>query len=110
MSGKESRWLNPPELVQQVPEAVPGFLDRLPPRDAAAAETLKGRTLTALYNMRGTPEGAWFDSLHRALDAAVQAAYGWPANLPDDEVWCSRACWPLFSGAPRHDGGPPHPR
>jgi len=23
---------------------------------------------------------------HRTLDAAVAAAYGWPADLPDDEV------------------------
>jgi hypothetical protein len=23
---------------------------------------------------------------HRRLDAAVAAAYGWPADLPDDEI------------------------
>lgn len=80
------RWLNPPELVRHVPEVVPGFPDRILPRDAAAADLLKRRTLTNLYNMRGTPEGAWLDNLHRALDEAVAAAYGWPADLPDDEV------------------------
>jgi hypothetical protein len=80
------RWLNPPELVQRVPEVVPGFPDRLLPRDAAAAETLKRRTLTALYNLRRTPEGAWLDGLHAALDAAVAAAYGWPADLSDADV------------------------
>jgi hypothetical protein len=26
------------------------------------------------------------DDLHRALDAAVAAAYGWPVDLSDDEV------------------------
>jgi hypothetical protein len=26
------------------------------------------------------------DGLHHALDAAVAAAYGWPVNLPDDQV------------------------
>jgi type II restriction/modification system DNA methylase subunit YeeA len=80
------RWLNPPELVQHVPEVVPGFPDRILPRDAAAADLLKRRTLTNLYNLRGTPEGAWLDNLHRTLDEAVAAAYGWPADLADDEV------------------------
>ena len=36
--------------------------------------------------MRGTPEGTWLDNLHRALDEAVAAAYGWPADLSDDEI------------------------
>ncbi len=31
--------------------------------------------------MRGTPEGAWLDNLHGALDEAVAAAYGWPADI-----------------------------
>ncbi|MFL5255689.1 MAG: hypothetical protein ACJ8AI_22890 [Rhodopila sp.] len=60
------RWLNPPELVDRVPEVVPGFPDRLVPKNAAAAAILKKRTLTALYNTRGTPEGTWLDALHRA--------------------------------------------
>ena len=75
------RWLNPAELVARVPEVVAGFPDRIVPRDAAAAAQLKKRTLTALYNTRGTPEGTWLDNLHRALDAAVAAAYGWPADI-----------------------------
>ncbi|HME22449.1 MAG TPA: type IIL restriction-modification enzyme MmeI [Acetobacteraceae bacterium] len=79
-------WLNPPDLVERVPEVVPGFPDRIVPRNARAAAMLKSRTLTNLYNMRGTPEGAWLDNLHRALDEAVAAAYGWPADLSDDEV------------------------
>ncbi len=43
-------------------------------------------TLTALYNTRGTPEGVWLDALHRDLDVAMATAYGWPADLSDDEV------------------------
>ena len=48
----------------------------------AAAEVLKTRTLTKLYNARP----AWLDHAHKALDAAVAAAYGWPADLSYDEV------------------------
>jgi len=80
------RWLNPPELVDIIPEVVPGFPDRLVPKDAAAAATLKGRTLTGLYNMRGTSEGTWLDNLHRALDEAVAAAYGWPVDITTDDA------------------------
>ena len=43
---------------------------------------LKKRTLTNLYNARPT----WLDNAHRKLDAAVFAAYGWPADLSDDEI------------------------
>jgi type II restriction/modification system DNA methylase subunit YeeA len=86
LTDARDRWLNPPEWVDRVPEVVPGFPDRLIPRDAAAAQALKARTLTALYNTRGTPEGAWLDRLHADLDAAVAAAYGWPADLPEDAV------------------------
>ena len=42
----------------------------------------KQRTLTNLYNARP----AWLDLAHRALDAAVLAAYGWPKDLTDDEI------------------------
>ena len=43
---------------------------------------LKRRTLTNLYNERP----AWLANAHRELDEAVAAAYGWPPDLPDDEV------------------------
>lgn len=75
-------WLNPADLVRREPEVVPGFPDRLLPADDAAAEALRTRTLTNLYNQRP----AWLDHAHKALDAAVAAAYGWPADLTDDEV------------------------
>jgi len=52
------------------------------PKDEEAARELKKRTLTNLYNQRP----AWLDNLHRELDEAVAAAYGWPADLSDDEI------------------------
>ena len=46
------------------------------------ANQLKRRTLTNLYNQRPT----WLANAHATLDAAVADAYGWPPDLPDDEV------------------------
>jgi type II restriction/modification system DNA methylase subunit YeeA len=39
-------------------------------------------TMTGLYNKRPT----WLRNLHRNLDEAVFAAYGWPSDLSDDEL------------------------
>ena len=86
-------WLNPPDLVRIEPEvyptaeqlaagAKPIYPDRILPKDANAAAILRERTLTNLYNQR--PQ--WLRDAHRDLDAAVAAAYGWPADLSDDEV------------------------
>lgn len=75
-------WLNPADLVNRVPEVAEGFPDRIVPRDAKAAAILKKRTLTNLYN--DPPD--WLRMAHRDLDAAVAAAYGWPADLPDEEA------------------------
>jgi type II restriction/modification system DNA methylase subunit YeeA len=75
-------WLNPPDLVERVPEVVAGYPDRIVPVSAKAAAVLKKRTLTNLYNERP----AWLDNAHRDLDAAVAAAYGWPADLPEEEA------------------------
>ena len=76
------RWLNPPEWVAWVDEPVPGYPKRPVPRDERAAKALKGRTLTNLYNARPR----WLVDAHEALDAAVAAAYGWSADISDDEV------------------------
>ena len=76
------RWLNPPEWVEWIDEPVPGYPKRLAPRDEAAARELKKRTLTNLYNAR--PQ--WLTDAHADLDAAVAAAYGWAADIPDDEA------------------------
>ena len=43
---------------------------------------LQDRTMTGMYNRR--PD--WLDNAHEALDAAVFAAYGWSAELSDDEI------------------------
>ncbi len=75
-------WLNPPDLVERVPEVVPGYPDRILPRNPEAAAILKKRTLTNLYNERP----AWLDNTHRDLDAAVAAAYGWPADIAEEEA------------------------
>ncbi len=75
-------WLNPPDLVERVPEVVPGFPDRILPVDDKAVAILKKRTLTNLYNERP----AWLDLAHRELDAAVAAAYGWPADIAEEDA------------------------
>ncbi len=64
MNAKPRRdaWLNPP--------------DGLPDKE------LQKRTLTNLYNERP----AWLAAAHQRLDAAVFDAYGWPANLGDEEL------------------------
>lgn len=75
-------WLNPADLVRREPEVVPGYPDRILPVSAEAEKELKKRTLTNLYNARPT----WLVNAHKALDEAVAAAYGWPADLSDDEI------------------------
>lgn len=80
-------WLNPPDLVVRESEVVPGYPDRILPKDEAAAQELKKRTLTNLYNARP----AWLDHAHRALDEAVADAYGWgddfrAGTLTEDEI------------------------
>ena len=47
-----------------------------------AEAELKKRTLTNLYNARPT----WLQLVHEKLDAAVAAAYGWPADVADEEI------------------------
>jgi type II restriction/modification system DNA methylase subunit YeeA len=77
-----SAWLNPPDLVDIKAEVVPGYPDRILPKNDEAAAELKKRTLTNLYNMR--PQ--WLADAHRDLDAAVAAAYGWPADISDEDA------------------------
>ena len=47
-----------------------------------AGQDAKPRHLTRLYNERPT----WLDLAHRALDAAVFAAYGWDSAMPDADL------------------------
>jgi type II restriction/modification system DNA methylase subunit YeeA len=80
-------WLNPPQWVDWVitpEEEKAGFPKRSVAKFGHEAD-LKKRTLTALYNARP----AWLDFAHKALDAAVAAAYGWTdytPEMPDDEI------------------------
>jgi hypothetical protein len=60
-------WINPPELLGN---------------EAA----LKKRTLTNLYNRKQAGDEPQLAALHAALDAAVAAAYGWPADLTDEQI------------------------
>jgi type II restriction/modification system DNA methylase subunit YeeA len=80
-------WLNPVDLIIREPEVVPGYPDRILPKNEEAAKELKKRTLTNLYNAR--PQ--WLANAHAALDEAVAEAYGWGADwraglLTDDEI------------------------
>lgn len=78
------RWLNPPEWVdwERTPEEVAAGFPARPVAKPGHEAALKKRTLTNLYNERP----AWLDMLHRTLDEAVAAAYGWEWPLTDDEI------------------------
>ena len=76
------RWLNPPEWVEWVDEPVSGYPRRPVARNEAAEKALKKRTQTNLYNVR--PQ--WLADAHAALDAAVADAYGWDADIPEEEA------------------------
>ena len=75
-------WLYPANLVKCVSEVAPGFPKRIVANDTAAAKTLAGRTLTALYNDRPR----WLVEAHRLLDEAVALAYGWPVTITIDDA------------------------
>jgi hypothetical protein len=82
LSELREAWLNLPDLIRIEAEVVPGYPDRILPKDATAAATLRERTLTSLYNQR--PQ--WLIDAERDLDTAVAAAYGWPADIPEEEA------------------------
>lgn len=75
-------WLNPPDLIDIIPEVLPGYPDRMLPKSVEAAAILKTRTLTNLYNER--PQ--WLADAHSDLDAAVAAAYGWAVDISEDDA------------------------
>ncbi len=76
------RWLNPPEWVEWIDEPVPGYPKRPIPTADAPLKDLAKRTLTNLYNQR--PQ--WLANAHATLDTAVATAYGWPADISDEEA------------------------
>lgn len=77
-----NNWLNPPELVRIESEVASGYPDRMLPKDTVAAAKLRDRTLTKLYNER--PQ--WLVDAHGELDTAVAAAYGWHAEISEEEA------------------------
>jgi hypothetical protein len=82
LNALRNAWLNPSDLVRIEREVIPGYPDRIVPKDGAAAAQLRERTLTSLYNQR--PH--WLVDAHRDLDAAVAAAYGWSADISEDDA------------------------
>ena len=68
LNERRETWLNP--------------LDELGRPYMEGSAELKRRTLTNLYNDNPT----WLQNCHAELDAAVAAAYGWPADLPEEEI------------------------
>jgi len=96
-------WLNPPEWTITRVLEFPGSSDgpwsrfiidanargigtvrypRAEARDEEYAKKLAKRTLTNLYNERP----AWLMNAHAKLDAAVAAAYGFAADLKDEQI------------------------
>jgi type II restriction/modification system DNA methylase subunit YeeA len=83
VGGPWDRYILNPEPRKLQPGAIaPVRYPRLVPRDADCAARLKDRTLTKLYNTRP----AWLANCHAQLDAAVAAAYGFPADLTDEAI------------------------
>jgi hypothetical protein len=39
-----------------------------------------------LVGTSSNPNAAWLDLAHKKQDAAVAAAYGWPADLSDEQL------------------------
>ena len=76
------RWLNPPEWVEWVDEAVPGFPKRAVAQSETAEKELRQRTLTNLYNTR--PQ--WLSDAHATLDSTVATAYGWEPQIHEDDA------------------------
>ena len=89
------RWLNPPEWVEWVDEPVPGYPNRPVARNESAAKELKKRTLTNLYNAR--PQ--WLADAHAALDTAVAAAYGWNADISEEDALAALLALNLGAGS-----------
>ena len=81
MDGAWARYIEPSTFNPQLSTGLVRY-PRLEPRDAACAAKLKDRTLTKLYNERPT----WLDLAHKKLDAVVVAAYGFPADLTDEQI------------------------
>ena len=103
LDDQRNKWLNPPELTKEEVLMFPGTITgpwaryvtkpnksgvgtvrypRIVAADAESAAMLEKRTLTKLYNERPP----WLAEAHRILDEAVCAAYGWPADLTNEQI------------------------
>lgn len=82
LDGLRQRWLHPEEWVEWLEEPVPGYPRRPVPRNPEAAKLLEKRTLTRLYNEMPR----WLADAHAELDAAVAAAYGWSADIAEQDA------------------------
>ena len=81
--GRAARPLAQPARVGRVDRRTRSRLPKRPvPTADADLEQLKRRTLTNLYNQR--PQ--WLANAHATLDAAVATAYGWPADISDEDA------------------------
>jgi type II restriction/modification system DNA methylase subunit YeeA len=82
LDGLRQNWLNPSDLVRIEPEVAGEYPHRIVPKDTVSAAKLRERTLTKLYNDR--PQ--WLVDAHRDLDTAVATAYGWPADISEENA------------------------
>jgi type II restriction/modification system DNA methylase subunit YeeA len=87
LNALRATWLNPPIWVDWVcsPEEEQAGFPARPVAKPGYEAQLRERTLTHLYNQRPP----WLDDAHKALDAAVAAAYGWAdytPEIPDEEI------------------------
>jgi len=82
LSMLRQNWLYPANLIELESEVLPGYPDRLLPKNRKAADELRGRTLTRLYN----EYPSWLEDAHRKVDDAVAEAYGWPTSISNDEA------------------------
>jgi hypothetical protein len=58
-------------------------------REAALTSGVQPMDMTELYDLRDQGGAAWLIALHQQIDIAVAAAYGWSANLSDNEILAS---------------------
>lgn len=69
-------------LARIVTEVVTGFPNRVVPKDAGSMASLRSRTLTALYNQRGTAQGTWLDTHTAHLFGSGCGRGLWLASRP----------------------------
>ena len=120
-------WLNPPEWTLTRELIFSGSIDgpwsrfvhkpnkqgigtvrypRIEARDDECAKKLAKRTLTNLYNERP----AWLANAHAKLDGAVAAAYGFAADLSDEDILERLLALNLERSAAEKSSSVPKPR